>query len=141
LLGALLFTPKIHGPIATTSETRRIINPNRLERFVDPLPLLTVAKPSGVQPAPDGAGGTLPRYRIEMREFETPLHRDLRPTRRWGYAGTVPGPIIETRMGQGLLIEWVNALPQRHFLPVDHTLHGAESNLPEVRTVVHVHGA
>jgi spore coat protein A len=141
LFGASLFAPRIHGPTATSSEARRIINPNRLEQFVDPLPLLTVARPSGVQAASDNAGVTLTRFEIPMREFESPLHRDLPPTRQWGYAGTVPGPIIETRSGQGLLVEWVNSLPQHHFLPVDHGLHGAESNLPEVRTVVHVHGA
>ena len=37
-------------------------------------------------------------------------------------------------------MEWVNELPQRHFLPIDHTLHGAEANLPEVRSVIHLHG-
>jgi spore coat protein A len=35
----------------------------------------------------------------------------------------------------------VNELPERHLLPVDHTLHGAGPELPEVRAVVHVHGA
>ena len=37
-------------------------------------------------------------------------------------------------------MEWVNELPQQHFLPIDHTLHGAETDKPEVRTVVHLHG-
>ena len=39
------------------------------------------------------------------------------------------------------MVEWVNSLPERHFLPMDHNIHGAESNLPDVRTVVHLHGA
>jgi len=69
------------------------------------------------------------------------LHRDLKPTRQWGYAGSVPGPTIETRSGQGLLVEWVNALPRKHLLPVDFNVHGAEANKPEVRTIAHVHGA
>jgi spore coat protein A, manganese oxidase len=38
-------------------------------------------------------------------------------------------------------VEWINALPNEHFLPVDHTIHGAEADKPAVRTVVHVHGA
>jgi spore coat protein A len=76
-----------------------------------------------------------------MIEFESKLHRDLKPTRQWGYGGSVPGPTFETRSGQGLLVEWVNRLPRRHFLPVDHHLHGAETSVPEVRTVVHLHGA
>jgi spore coat protein A len=45
------------------------------------------------------------------------------------------------RRGQGALIEWANELPQRHFLPIDHHIHGAESDKPDVRAVVHVHGA
>jgi spore coat protein A len=28
----------------------------------------------------------------------------------------------------------------RHFRPIDHTLHGAERSLPEVRSVIHLHG-
>jgi spore coat protein A len=32
-------------------------------------------------------------------------------------------------------------LPGTHFLPIDHSIHGAEAGQPEVRTVVHVHGA
>ena len=76
-----------------------------------------------------------------MTELEARLHRDIAPTRQWGYGGSVPGPTFETRSGQGLLIDWVNKLPRKHFLPVDHTLHGAEADKPEVRTVAHVHGA
>ena len=38
-------------------------------------------------------------------------------------------------------IEWANELPARHFLPIDHHLHGAEADKPEVRAVTHVHGA
>jgi spore coat protein A len=76
-----------------------------------------------------------------MRMIESKLHRDLPPTRMWAYGGSFPGPTFETRSGQGLLIEWANELPDRHFLPIDHRLHGAEANQPEVRTVVHVHGA
>jgi spore coat protein A len=35
----------------------------------------------------------------------------------------------------------VNALPTKHFLPIDHNIHGAEKSKPEVRAVTHVHGA
>jgi spore coat protein A len=59
----------------------------------------------------------------------------------WSFGDTVPGPTIEARSGQPLLIEWVNSLPSKHFLPIDHTLHGAAADQPEVRTAVHVHGA
>ena len=38
-------------------------------------------------------------------------------------------------------MEWVNELPNNHFLPIDHSIHGAEVDKPEVRTVIHLHGA
>lgn len=76
-----------------------------------------------------------------MREAEAKVHRDLPPTRVWTYEGTSPGPTIEARSGQPLIVEWVNALPERHFLPIDRTLHGGQTGVPDVRAVVHVHGA
>jgi spore coat protein A len=82
LPGVSLVMPRIHGPIATASETWRLVNPNRLERFVDPLPLLPVAKSSGVQGMTDNSGVTLPDFPIEIRKFEGPVHRDLKPTRQ-----------------------------------------------------------
>jgi spore coat protein A len=65
----------------------------------------------------------------------------LQPTKFWGFGPSSPGPTFETRAGEPLLVEWVNALPHEHFLPVDHTIHGAETDNPAVRTVVHLHGA
>ena len=62
------------------------------------------------------------------------------PHAMWGFGSTSPGPTFETRSNHGLIVEWVNELPQRHFLPIDHTLHGAEANLPSVRSVIHLHG-
>jgi spore coat protein A len=76
-----------------------------------------------------------------MRQTEAKLHRDLPATRLWTYGGSWPGPTIETRSGDGLTIEWANELPETHFLPIDHRLHGADAGKPEVRAVVHVHGA
>ena len=76
-----------------------------------------------------------------MSEVMVKVHRDLPPTRMWGYNGTSPGPTIESRSGKSAAIEWVNNLPHKHFLPIDHNLHGAEKDKPEVRAVVHVHGA
>ncbi len=80
-------------------------------------------------------------YSLPMREILAKLHRDLPPTRLWSYGNSSPGLTFETRGGQGLHIEWPNQLPAKHFLPIDHNLHGAEENVPEVRGVVHVHGA
>lgn len=76
-----------------------------------------------------------------MRQLDWKFHRDLPPGRIWCFGGSSPGPIIEARSGEGLLVDWPNELPERHFLPIDHSLHGAESDLPEVRAVAHLHGA
>lgn len=76
-----------------------------------------------------------------MREIRVPLHRDLKPTRLWTYGDSAFSPVLEARSGQALCVEWANELPREHFLPIDNTLHGAEASQPQVRTVVHVHGA
>ena len=34
-----------------------------------------------------------------------------------------------------------NQLPTSHFLPIDHSVHGAEADKPSVRAVTHLHGA
>jgi spore coat protein A len=116
------------------------LNPDSLTKFVDPLPVPPIAKSLGVRAAP-GQTTKVPYYRLAMQQIERKLHRDLPPTRLWCCGGSSPGPTIETRSGEGLLIEWANELPTKHFLPIDHTLHGAEAGNPEVRGVVHVHGA
>jgi spore coat protein A len=43
--------------------------------------------------------------------------------------------------GEKVFIKWINNLPAKHLLPIDYTVHGAHMDVPEVRTVVHVHGA
>ncbi len=126
---------------AQPAPQRQMLNPVTLTKFVDALPIPAVIPSVGTRPSPGDRKIALPYYRIEMTELEARLHRDVPATRQWGYGGSVPGPTIETQSGQGLLIEWVNNLPGKHFLPVDHTLHGAEPDKPEVRTVAHVHGA
>ena len=89
--------------------------------------------------SPEDAG-KVPYYRIAMNEMQVRLHRDLPPTTVWTYGDSFPGPVFDTRSGQGVLVEWANELPSKHFLSIDHTLHGAEADKPEVRTVVHLHG-
>lgn len=111
------------------------LDATRLAKFVDPLPRPAVAVP--VAPG---------RYRITMRATACQLHRDLPPTTCWTYAdrdlpGALPGPTLETRSGSPFAVEWRNELPARHFLPIDHTLPGAGPGIPDVRAVVHMHGA
>jgi spore coat protein A, manganese oxidase len=116
------------------------LNANTLKPWVDPLPLLPLAKSVSSRPSPEDPAVKVPYYRIAMRAMQVKLHRDLPPTMVWGYGGSFPGPVFDTRSGKGLLVEWANELPPKHFLPIDHTLHGAEANKPEVRAVVHLHG-
>jgi spore coat protein A, manganese oxidase len=104
------------------------LQPGKLAPFVDALPILPVARKSA-------------RYRIVMGEFESKVHRDLPPTRQWGYDGCSPGPTIETRAGEPVTIEWVNQLPAKHLLPVDYNLMDCKEGEPEARVIAHVHGA
>jgi spore coat protein A, manganese oxidase len=116
------------------------LDPNSLVQFVDPLPLPLIAKPVGYGSVPGEGGGRVPLYRMAMRAITSKLHRDLPPTNLWSYGGSVPGVTFDTQSGQGLIVEWRNDLPAKHFLPIDHSLHGAEAGTPEGRGVVHLHG-
>jgi len=100
----------------------------RLTPFVDPLPIPPVITPGAAT------------VDIHMRQVRLKLHRDLPPTDVWGYNGQYVGPTFETRSGTPISVQWLNELPQTHLAPIDHTIHGAETSLPDVRTVVHLHG-
>ena len=71
-------------------------------------------------------------YDIEMQEFLHTMHRDLPPTRVWGYDGIYPGPTILASTDAPVTVNWINdlrdstgALRTTHFLPVDLCAHGA----------------
>ncbi|HTJ31358.1 MAG TPA: multicopper oxidase domain-containing protein [Acidobacteriaceae bacterium] len=122
------------------------LHPQRLARFVDPLPIPQPLSAGELRPHPQDPGKQIRYHRIAMRRVPVKVHRDLPPTYIWSYGetGLVPNPIsptIEARSNEPLLIEWVNQLPTEHFLPIDHNLCGAEKDKPQVRTAVHVHGA
>jgi spore coat protein A len=117
------------------------LDPDSLEKFADPLPIPPVAKSAGTRPSPEDPTRHIPVYKLFMRELSVKSHRDLPATRAWGIEGSTPGPTIEARSGEGFFVEWVNDLPAKHLLPVDYRLHGAEKTQPEVRAVIHVHGA
>lgn len=116
------------------------IDPARLAPFVDPLPIPALARPVGEAAVPGASAERVPLYRVAMRAVSSKLHRDLQPTPMWSYGGQVPGLTLDTRSGEGLAVEWANELPSEHFLPIDHSLHGAEKGTAEVRGVVHLHG-
>ena len=102
-----------------------------LPPFVDPLPIPEIVRPSG------------PHHRltVTMREIHTKVHRDVPPTRMWSYGPDAMAPVIEARAHQPLEITWVIQLPAEHFLPIDYSLHGSGHDVPQVRTVAHLHGA
>jgi spore coat protein A len=104
-----------------------------LRKFVDQLQVPPTISPSGRL---DG----VPLYDVRMRTLQKKLHRDLPATHLWGYNGMYPSPTFEARRGQPIAVRWENDLPDRHFLPIDPTIHGAEPTVPTVRTVVHLHG-
>lgn len=103
-----------------------------LTKYKDPLPIPSVAHPAS-------ANGCTPYYELEMTEFHQNLHSDMPDTKVWGYGNRYPGPTIEAFMDQPITVKWINSLPDKHFLPIDKTIHGAMDN-PDVRTVVHLHG-
>ena len=139
---ATLALPQVAPPAKQpASRFRTNLNAYSLAQFVDPLPIPEIAQPVDHRASPENASLKLPYYRVAMRQIEAKLHRDLKPTRLWAYGSTSPGPTFEARSGQGILVEWANELPTQHFLPIDHSIHGAEADKPEVRTVVHLHGA
>jgi spore coat protein A len=142
ILTATLALPQaVRGPQNPGPKHRTNLNAYSLAQFVDALPIPELAQPAEHRPSPEDKSVKLPYYRIAMRQFENKVHRDLKPTKLWGYGASSPGPTFEVKGGQGILVEWVNELPAQHFLPIDHTIHGAEADKPEVRTVVHLHGA
>ncbi|MFC4022437.1 multicopper oxidase family protein [Oceanobacillus longus] len=104
-----------------------------LEKFVDPLPIIGIIKPH--KKTKEGA-----YYEVGMEEFRRKLHRDLPPTKLWGYNRQFPGPTIETNRGEAVHVKWMNNLPNRHILPVDRSIHHLE-HIPIVRSVVHLHGS
>jgi spore coat protein A len=116
------------------------VNPSKPEtipKFVDALPI-----PDRAKPVNDYCSTKEEElyYEIDMKAAEHKFHKCFPYTTIWGYNGTYPGPTIETRKDVSAKVKWINHLPKKHLLPVDHTLHGT-IDTPDVRTVVHLHGA
>ncbi len=102
--------------------------------YVDALPIPRVLKPKEQHK-------DYSYYEVTMKEFYHQFHSHLPKTKVWGYEGQIPGPTIEAEQGHCVRVKWINDLPDQHFLPIDRTLHSCEEHMPEVRTVVHLHGA
>lgn len=105
-----------------------------LTPFIDALPI-----PKVLSPRERRKGCTY--YEVTMKEFEHNFHSEMPPTKIWGYEGQFPGPVIDVNRGEATHVKWLNDLPDEHLLPIDHSVHGAGEHMPQVRTVVHLHGA
>jgi spore coat protein A len=115
------------------------LNALALPAFVDPLPLPEIIRPSSG------------RLAVTMRETSASFHRDLPPAKIWTYAAAQDrhhaisshplSPVIELRTGHPAEIRWINQLPERHLFAIDYSLPGCGHKIPDVRAVVHMHGA
>ena len=101
-----------------------------LEPFVDPLVIPPIVR----------LNDAVSRFSLTMSEFQQKLHRDLPPTVVWGFQGIMPGPTIVAERGRAVTIEWLNRLPSHHRLSIDHSLDGSGTDVPDVRTTIHLHG-
>ncbi len=117
-----------------------ILDPSTLAPFVDPLPIPPIAKLAGTRPHPDDPKQQIPFYQLPIAETPVKVHRDLPPTRMWTIGGFFPGPTLESPIAQGMIVEWQNQLPSRHLFAIDHDIHGAGRDVPDVRAVIHLHG-
>ena len=123
-----------------TAVPANTLNVSTLPTFVDALTIPLVAKPDGMRSLLSSPKTKAPYYRLAARPVEMKIHRDLKPTHFWSFGPSVPGPTLEMHSGEEVLVEWANELPQKHFLPIDYRLHGADGANPEVRIVSHLHG-
>ena len=110
-------------------------DPNTIPKFVDPVRKPPTAIPRHKKDYPAGS-----YYEINMLKGKHQFHKNFPYTEIWGYNGITPGPTIEAKKDVTTYVKYLNKLPDKHFLPIDYSLHGV-NNSPEVRTVVHLHGA
>jgi spore coat protein A, manganese oxidase len=102
----------------------------------DSIPLL--------QPSTDPHFSNCNFYEVTAGEFMDQLHPDLGPTTLWGYWDSNTkvkrhlGGLVVARRGRASRLRFTNELPDRHIIPVDTTLPGA--NQPQNRIAIHLHG-
>ncbi len=122
-------------------------SPSGLAKFVQALNGLG---PTGIPVATPIKSGGVDNYRIEIGQYNNyQFHPSLPPTTLWGYAdvtgGVTPnhrylGGVIVARRGTPVSLTIVNKLPNKHPLPVDNSIGGAEADQPVNRSTTHLHG-
>lgn len=128
------------GQGATAKAVSRTLDATRLRPFVDRLPLPQLIRPEETRSSPEHNVVDAPYLKIRIREVWDKMHRDLPPSRLWSYGESSAPVLLEARTREGVLIDWWNELPVKHFLPLGPPAHFMPM-APETRTVVHIHGA
>lgn len=129
-------TPGMSAP----KPTAKTLDAMKLPSFVDPLPLPVLQRPLGRRSSSALGAENATYYAIRIREIHSKLHRDLPPSRLFGYGPTSAPVLFEARSNDGVLIDWINDLPPKHFLPLDRRHPGME-HAPPTRISTHLHGA
>ncbi|MGH9588727.1 MAG: bilirubin oxidase, partial [Acidobacteriaceae bacterium] len=123
-----------HPPRAKTLDALKLAS------FVDPLPLPVLQAPIGRRSSTALGAVDASYYAVHVREIHARLHRDLPPSSLFGYGPTSAPVLFEAQSNEGILIDWINNLPPRHFLPTS-TPHPGMENAPPTRISTHMHGA
>jgi spore coat protein A len=118
----------------------KTLDATKLASFVDPLLLPVLQVPQGRRSSAVHEAVDAPYYAVHIRELASKFHRDLPPSRLWGYGATSAPVLFEAQSDEGVLIDWFNDLPPQHFLPLDPPRKGMES-APPTRVATHLHGA
>ena len=119
----------------------------KLRKFVAPLPGLGS---NGIPLATATTNEAWPGadfYELSAQQYTQQMHPDLpNPTHLWGYVDMATnktgylGPLIVAQRGKPVVIRMHNNLPNKHILPVDTSLMGAEDGVPVNRLSLHLHG-
>ncbi len=125
---------------ARRSPRAKTLDARKLAPFVDALPLPVLQTPQGRRSSATLGATDAPYYPVHVRAIESKLHRDLPPSRLWGYGATSAPVLFEARSGEGVLIDWMNELPQTHVLTLNPPPPGLE-HAPLTRLSTHMHGA
>jgi spore coat protein A, manganese oxidase len=125
---------------ASAHPRAKTLDASRLASFVDPLPLPVLQRPQGHKSSALHGAVDAPYYAVNIQSIQSRFHRDLPPTRLWGYGETSAPILFDVRSGEGVLIDWINELPARPFLPIGAPRKGMEMD-PPTRVVTHMHGA
>ena len=74
-------------------------DPDAIPKFVDPLPIPAILKPTG-------NSKNAAAYKVTMSEFQQQvLPADFPATTVWGYEGSFPGPTIEARRDKPVAVK------------------------------------